>query len=539
MSEAASFAVQWESAEDAELFWTWDQVHSPAPQSTLGASLWPSVVSAGAAAAVRELALPIVMRLKAFNGYLYRTMLPSPDMAGPPRIAQAAANLREHWDTVYRPELERDLSYLMAKDLAALSTADLHAHLEEALDLARRHWAIHMLTVFPLFHSGGRLAELYAQVAGPDHPEDAPYRLLEGLDNKTLEGNRALLRLAEVARATPEVAKLITEEAGGLSRGVLAELPGGQDFLDKLDAFLNVWGYRSSAGDDVADSTWRENPSFVLDAIRDYLSRPPVDLEAHLREQAAERERLVAETFASIADPALRGELQAALRIAQANWPLREDHAYYIDQTSLSLLRRIFLEVGRRLTSAGTLNQADDVFFLTLEEVLAALGATTSPNLQATVTSRQRERQEQRKLQPPPFMGTPPPPGAPGPDPELVKFFGRPPTAAATSTTIPGAAASRGTATGPARVLRSFSELDRVRPGDILVCQTTTPPWTPLFSVIAGLVTNSGGVLSHGAIVAREYRLPAVVGTQIATTRIRDGQRITVDGTRGVVTLED
>jgi len=101
-----------------------------------------------------------------------------------------------------------------------------------------------------------------------------------------------------------------------------------------------------------------------------------------------------------------------------------------------------------------------------------------------------------------------------------------------------GTAASRGTVSGRACVVRSLEEADRLQPGDILVCEMTMPAWTPLFAVAAGVVTDTGGALSHSAIVAREYRVPCVVGTTTGTRRIRDGQRITVDGTAGTVTIE-
>ena len=104
-------------------------------------------------------------------------------------------------------------------------------------------------------------------------------------------------------------------------------------------------------------------------------------------------------------------------------------------------------------------------------------------------------------------------------------------------TTLRGVSGSRGTATGPAKVVRGPDEFDKVRPGDVLVCTSTSPTWTPLFASVAGLVSDSGGVLSHTAIVAREYGLPAVVGVKYGTSLIEDGQVITVDGDAGVVVL--
>jgi len=120
----------------------------------------------------------------------------------------------------------------------------------------------------------------------------------------------------------------------------------------------------------------------------------------------------------------------------------------------------------------------------------------------------------------------------------MNKFFGGLPAESPDPRIINGNAASAGTVTGTARVILSLDDAGRLQPGDILVCPATMPPWTPLFAIASAVVTDHGGVLSHTAIVAREYRIPAVVGTKVATTLVSDGQRITVDGTAGTVKLE-
>jgi pyruvate,water dikinase len=121
----------------------------------------------------------------------------------------------------------------------------------------------------------------------------------------------------------------------------------------------------------------------------------------------------------------------------------------------------------------------------------------------------------------------------------LSKFFGAPPEKHPDPRIINGNAASAGKITGTARVILSLDDAARLCRGDILVCPATMPPWTPLFAIASGVVTDHGGILSHTAIVAREYQIPAVVGTKLATSLIRDGQRITVDGSEGTVTMEN
>jgi pyruvate,water dikinase len=143
-----------------------------------------------------------------------------------------------------------------------------------------------------------------------------------------------------------------------------------------------------------------------------------------------------------------------------------------------------------------------------------------------------------RAIQPPPVLGTPPPGPPPAETPvsrAFGKFFGQQPQQVADPHIVLGNAGSPGVASGPARVIRTLDEADKLQSGDVLVTRSTASAWTPLFATAAAIVTDAGGILSHCAVVAREYRLPAVVGTGTATTAIRDGQMVEVDGSAGVV----
>ena len=172
----------------------------------------------------------------------------------------------------------------------------------------------------------------------------------------------------------------------------------------------------------------------------------------------------------------------------------------------------------------------------------ATAEALPRPDRRRLAGARRAEMAYFRTIAPPPALGTPPA-GPPPTDPLNVaigKFFGAPPPApdaAAEPGVLRGTAGSPGTARGPARVVRSLAEAGRLRPGDVLVAETTAPPWTPLFATAAAIVTDTGGVLSHCAVVAREYGLPAVVGTGAATATIQDGQLVEVDGDAGLVRL--
>ena len=177
---------------------------------------------------------------------------------------------------------------------------------------------------------------------------------------------------------------------------------------------------------------------------------------------------------------------------------------------------------------------------LTVDEVRETAAAAVRLDRRRLVAGRLAELAYFRTIAPPPALGTPSPSGAPPDDPVLRmlgRFFGAPPAAAARADVVRGNAGAPGVARGPARVLRSLAEAARLRPGDVLVAPTTAPAWTGLFATAAAIVTDAGGILSHCAVVAREYGIPAVVGTGTATAVIEDGRWLEVDGDAGVVRL--
>jgi pyruvate,water dikinase len=200
-------------------------------------------------------------------------------------------------------------------------------------------------------------------------------------------------------------------------------------------------------------------------------------------------------------------------------------------------LRRLLRELGRRLVAAQALQESEDIFWLKADEVRAAVARMQNgqavDNLAELVAQRKATHQALRRLNPPPML------------PPRKRYLGINMAAFTPATddshtekTLKGIGASAGCVTAPACVLHGPEDFDQMKPGAVLVAGTTTPAWTPLFAMASAVVTDIGGPLSHGSIVAREYGIPAVLGTGVATRRIRSGQMITVDGDHGVVTLE-
>jgi rifampicin phosphotransferase len=218
---------------------------------------------------------------------------------------------------------------------------------------------------------------------------------------------------------------------------------------------------------------------------------------------------------------------------------LSEDHGFWIDFCAPYQVRRLLLEIGRRFAEAGAIAQVDDVMMLTADEVRQTGRALPGIDRRQLVAERRAEMEQYRQIQPPPAIGTPPP-GPPPDNPFMrmgAKFMGVQPPVSDEPNVLRGNPGSPGKVRGTAKVIRTLAEAAKLQSGDILVAETTAPPWTPLFATASGVVTDTGGVLSHGAVVAREYNIPAVVGTGAATAMIRDGQLLEVDGSTGVVRI--
>jgi pyruvate,water dikinase len=494
--------------------------------------------------AARELQMPRGGPRKDFNGYAYIAYLPTPpareEIERHERVLDAVIPaFRQRWDQEFVPKLERDLATMRAFDLSAADGPTLAGYLRQALDLHQGHYHIHFLVIFTLFGATARLARLYERVTGSSH-QVSPYRLLQGIPNISVQAGKALHAIAAEARTDPAIVALFeTSDPHSILRR-LRRTPAAESLLARFQAYLETYGNRSVA-EDISGPTWIEDPSYPLLALRGYVQGAPRDFDEELTAQAKEAERATQQALSAIPaqDESLRREFLDVLAQCRALWPLREDHAHFIDQQSVALVRRVLLACGARLAEVGVIDHRDDVFYLNLEEVLEAL-ESGGGRLMDRVQEREAVRKELMRTAPPQFLGTMPAQG-PAMDSELAKFFN--PMGVSSNPvgeqakTLRGLAGSPGVHTGPARVVLSTGEFDRVQPGDVLVTRTTNPSWTPLFGVIGALVTDSGGVLSHGAIVAREVGLPAVMGAKGATARITDGQIVTVDGNAGVVRL--
>ena len=344
--------------------------------------------------------------------------------------------------------------------------------------------------------------------------------LLSGIDNKTLEANRALEGLAAEIRANPALAALFAAHAANQLLAVLARDPGGQAFLTKLDAFLNDYGHRETASPILVSApTWKDAPGVVLGALKGLALAEPPPRDSSLAWEAARDEIL---THPALRFPLLRQAFLTALTEARRFPALRED-THFAMTMAMPPLRRTLLELGRRLAEAGVLDTPEDVFHLMFSELERVAGAwPPPPALAAELRAAALMRAERRaELADTPLM-----------DNSLGTT-----TTPAGDALLAGTPGSPGIAEGPVRIVREAAQFGDLRPGDVLVAPYTNPSWTPLFGRAAAVIVDTGSSASHAAIVAREYGLPAVMGAGDATSRLVDGQRVRVDGSRGLVFL--
>ncbi len=360
---------------------------------------------------------------------------------------------------------------------------------------------------------------------------------LRGFPSKTLEAEGELEAIAGGIRDSEALRALVVTTPASQLREALASTPGGRATLDALQGYLDRYGHQVYNLDFV-EPTQGEDPLPVLMTLKALVQHPKQDVRARRDELARERDQQVTQTARSF-DPFRRYLFRRLVGWAQRFGPYREQALFYMG-AAWPVLRRLALELGQRVTSAGSLNTPDDVFYLTSAELAAAIEARATsqpqPDLAQLAHERRELREARKRLHPPAAV----PPSFRYRIGKLdVSVFETQRRNPVESATLHGFAVSPGRVTAPASVIHSPADFSKMEPGTILVCPTTTPAWTPLFAQAQGLITDVGGILAHGSIVAREYGIPAVMGTGNATQRITSGQQVLVDGDAGTVTLLD
>jgi pyruvate,water dikinase len=562
----ASFPVTWDAEVEKDFFWVYDDLHCPHPVSPMFFDIGGWWLSCDHM--FRRFGTPFAVDwlAKNVNGYVYTTAIP-PDPrlridateysarygARVPRDATFASTMGAYLDTVLpvygrdfadswrdrlRPEMERNFAFLEARlDAAdAMDLADAACLLEDAIDVHDRHWKIHWMLNFAQLSATLDLRAVMERTRG-GVDEQLLGRLQNSASDRNWDSIEALWRMKNEVRDDQELRGAFSAEAVDQIAASLASSERGQRFIaERVEPYQREYGWHAVWSHEFIFPTVREQMGPVLELIRGYLVTDydfPSAIEAmRLDIEAASREILDGLTGEDL--EAMRAANAVNLRMA----PLTPDHHFYIDQGANAHLRLVLVEVGRKLVDAGRLDQPDDVMFLRYNELRGLIGSAAAIDARAVIASRRLEREAAERIHPRDWVGTVTPTQLAFP--YLVnwgypdRFYQK---QSDDERLITGLGASPGVIEGIARVVRTVDEFDDVRDGDILVCQMTNPAWVVLFTKIAGLVTDTGGTTSHPAVLAREFGIPAVIGTSVATHRIVTGDRIKVDGTAGRVEI--
>lgn len=383
--------------------------------------------------------------------------------------------------------------------------------------------------VFGVAKVSDQLLQTFLQEALPEEQLTSGV-FLSGFASKPLQANEDLWNLAQRIRENEALYELTVLTPPARLMDALQEHDAGGPVLEALTAYLRTNGHTVYNIDYVVP-TMIEEPDGLLATLKSMVVNPGAAPSEHQQRLTVQR----AEALEKVRR-LLRGKLAWKFRWyhwqARHFYPLREESMFYMG-AAWPVLRTLALELGKRLTSAGALAEPGDIFYLTSTEIERAIdaqeGGRAMPKYGEAVLGRRELREARKRLQPPAVL----------PVDAWEKLSSRAVQKRndASSDTLSGFAVSPGTVTGEASVILSPEDFSQMKPGTILVCPMTTPAWTQLFPHAIGLVTDIGGITAHGSIVAREYGIPAVLGTGNITERVKSGQTITIDGDSGVVSL--
>lgn len=505
--DGTPFPVTFESEELASRTWLLEAEHSHGAMTPLADSV-ARVGRPGAERAYAEAGLTYPSWWQGTpraNGFAYYSPRePDPDeitalFTGCAQLVETHGSALGVWLEHSLPRTRRACGWLQAAPDDPVATL---AELEE--------YALHHTMVSSMVASNDvRLVEDVIRELVPDTRLTA-LELAQGYENETLRADQALWELAQAIAANASLSSAIAEDdadaamASRRASGVHAEL------FAAVDAFLEVYGWRATMWT-IDDPCWREPGSGFWTVVRQLVgTEAPA---AAVERAAARRDDLARDLLDRLPDDGTRARFLRRVDRLASYVPVREDRALW-QLIACGSLRHAVLARARAAVASGAIDDVDDLFLLLPDEI------DERRFDRGLIAERRAEHAHWSSLVPPLTVGA-------APDEPRDVADG----------VLRGVAASKGTARGRACVVQSLADADRLEPGDVLVCQSTAPPWTPLFAVASAVVIDGGDLHSHAAIASREYGIPCVAGTGRATTTIPDGTEIVVDGTAGTVTL--
>jgi pyruvate, water dikinase len=570
---------------DEQRFWFADRLHHPDvihPYDEIQCECWWQSLGAFN---TRIFSMPPAFGVdqRILNGRLYVTPVPAPpeEIAGrATEFATRASHYYENWDAIYEEwkvkvtaKLDeiRAIEFAPLPDLEPIETVEKHIGHSAGFRMVRDFEQL-VLTMYETYQYHFELLNIgYAaylnffqlcKTAFPGIGDQSIARMVGGLRVDLYRPDDELRRLAKEAERLGIAETVLAED---LSAADLFERlsgdPNGKAWVEDWNATADPWFVINTdpghPGGYHTYDTWADVPDIPLVSVREYLRRHR-EGENIDRDTAAvlrERDRITAE-YRELMSPDDHATFDQAVELARLVFRYIEEHVLYIEHWMWATFWAKSKQLSRALAAMGEVDEPEDMFFLRRGEVTEAIydcvvgwSVGSRPRgadyWRPIITERKRIFEALKAWEPPPALGPPPEEVN---EPFTVMLWGITTSSVAGwlddgdddgQTTLRGLGASPGVVEGPARVLKHVNELGSVQPGEILVCPATSPAWAPIFTRIAATVSDVGGIMSHTAIVCREYGMPAVVGTGNAVATIRTGQLLRVDGNSGVVTLLD
>jgi len=561
-----SFPVSWASELEQDFFWVYDDLHCPHPVSPMFFDIGGWWLSCDHM--FRRFGTPFAVDwlAKNVNGYVYTTPIPAdPTMridateysarygARVPRDAYYASKMGAYLDTVLpvygeqfadwwrdrlRPEMERNFAYLEARldEADRISLAELACLLEDAIDIHDRHWKIHWMLNFAQLSATLDLRAVMEKTRG-SVDETLLGRLQNSASDRNWDSIEALWQMKNEVRDDEVLREAFApDDAADIVQALRATSRGQRFIAERIEPYQREFGWHAVWSHEFIFPTVREQMQPVVELVRGYLDTD-YDYPSAMAAMRLDIEAAATEILAGLTGEALE-EMRAANAVNLRMAPLTPDHHFYIDQGANAHMRLVLIAIGQKLVDGERLDQPDDVMFLRYNELRVLIGDPAAIDARRIVAENRVARATAEQLRPRDWIGTATPSQLAFP---YLVNWGYPDRfhqmQSADERTVTGLGASPGIVEGIARVVRTVEEFDEVRDGDILVCQMTNPAWVVLFTKIAGLVTDTGGTTSHPAVLAREFGIPAVIGTSVATHRIVTGDRLKVDGSTGLVEI--
>jgi pyruvate, water dikinase len=536
--------------------WFLDGTHSVPPWSPMFGWFWINFCRHGLQYGAQKLSLPTVKgwdwRFMKGGGYL--TIL---NVESKEEIRERAGHFREamrpfivDYDGLWQGFLDEILgryAELKQLDLETASTVELLENFEQNINVCRRMWEIHMYMMYGVFTGYLCFENACRELLQIDDTDPVFHQLMTGFDNKVLQVDKRLWEFSKEINEKGLSAIVLENEPEDIEEQLEADAVG-REFLVDFREFLEEDGWRMQRMSEINIPTWIEDPTPAFANIQRFLAKGgDFDLDQERAKLAEQRLTTEQEVVAKLA-PEQKGWFTRLLRLAQKSGVFSEEHDHYLDLYTHALIRRCCLAIGRRLVAGGTIDDPEDIFFLIPDEVRRVALCPDKFDMHHVVGHRRSEWQSWCETANPPVllkdgfsMDEAMAMLAKSNDPIALKCVvgGLPIVRPELKADMYGTCGSPGVAEGRARVVLRDEQLAEIEQGDILVAASTSPTWTPAFSLLGGIVVDRGASLSHAAIAGREYGIPVLMNVFTGTQLLVTGQNIRVDANMGALYILD